>query len=219
MPLDETIKNDVNAYVLAHLPKDDYYDEYFDYINDLTLKERLSQEFKSIRYIYKLFEGLYVNDWLLKSQVKIQVLYYASIYEAILHYMLFDRLLNHPLVNDLLTTKRYHRYSIPSESAHALSSILQHDGKDIIPMFEKLEPIDITKIRFENKVDTCKEVGMLSVGLAKDIIEIYNARNSIHIHSEIRRSQEYQLELSLRSYRRMKPLREQIVRYIEKFGI
>jgi hypothetical protein len=46
--------------------------------------------------------------------------------------------------------------------------------------------------------------------LKDEIIEFYEARNAIHIHAEIRKSLDYQLDLSKRAYRRMEPFIEQI---------
>ncbi len=42
--------------------------------------------------------------------------------------------------------------------------------------------------------------------LPSDIIEIYEYRNAIHLIAEQRKNIDYELELSQRAYRRMKPL-------------
>ncbi|HEM3584516.1 TPA: hypothetical protein U1B95_001987, partial [Streptococcus suis] len=46
--------------------------------------------------------------------------------------------------------------------------------------------------------------------LPSDIIEIYEYRNAIHLIAEQRKNIDYELELSQRAYRRMKPFIEQI---------
>ena len=53
-------------------------------------------------------------------------------------------------------------------------------------------------------------MGLIEDWLKEDIIEFYEARNAIHIHAEIRKSLEYQLDLSKRAYMRMEPFTDQI---------
>jgi hypothetical protein len=44
----------------------------------------------------------------------------------------------------------------------------------------------------------------------KEIIEISEARNAIHIHAETRKGLDYQLDLSKRAYLRMEPFIDQV---------
>lgn len=53
-------------------------------------------------------------------------------------------------------------------------------------------------------------MGLIEEWLKDELIEIYEARNAIHIHAEIRKSLDYQLELSKNAYRRMRPFIDQI---------
>lgn len=53
-----------------------------------------------------MFEGLAAKDELLLAEVKMQVLMYASIFEATIHYVLFNQYYkNTPTVQNLLTQK------------------------------------------------------------------------------------------------------------------
>ena len=51
---------------------------------------------------------------------------------------------------------------------------------------------------------------MIEPWLRDELIEFYDARNAIHIHAEIRKSLNYQLDLSRRAYLRMQPFKEQL---------
>ena len=48
------------------------------------------------------------------------------------------------------------------------------------------------------------------VDLASEIIEIYSYRNGIHIIAERRKGINYELELSRKAYRRMRPFIDQL---------
>ena len=104
MPLDKEVKDIVLSYCMRDLPNDSWYENAFDFVKDDLLKSRLISEFKNARLVYKVFEGIAAEDELLLAEVKMQVLMYASIYEATIHYVLFDQYYkNTPIVQDLLT--------------------------------------------------------------------------------------------------------------------
>lgn len=58
MPLGISEKNEILEYCNNHLPEDDWYKEQFDFIKDNELRNRIIQEFKAIRFAYKLYEGI-----------------------------------------------------------------------------------------------------------------------------------------------------------------
>ncbi|WAG12385.1 hypothetical protein NRZ32_04400 [Aeromonas dhakensis] len=100
--------------------------------------------------------------------------------------------------------------SIPAEKLEQLKSALEHDSKDIIPTYESIGKTDVTKVRFDKKADCAFQLGLIDEWLKDYLVEIYEARNAIHIHAEIRKSLDYQLELSRNAYRRMRPFIDQI---------
>jgi hypothetical protein len=89
MAFTQEMKDYVISYVESDLRPDEH-KQYFWFISDTGLRGRLEEEFQSARYIYKLLEGLRATDWLQAAQVRVQILMYASIYEAILHHVLLN---------------------------------------------------------------------------------------------------------------------------------
>ncbi len=210
---DTKIRGEIQNYVMAHIAKEDWHFSYFDFVDDADLATRLGEEFISARYIYKLLEGLEAKDWLLRSQIRMQVLSYASIYEAVLHHILFDNLATHPAVVRLTEFPMKKQISIPAASMAALEAHLEHDGKEIIPTYQGVGRTDETKVRFDRKAECACELGIIEEWIKDELIEFYEARNAIHIHAEIRKSLEYELDLSKRSYLRLQPFKEQILRW------
>lgn len=216
MAFDQNIREAVDEYVRNHIASEDWHASYFDFIDDRELSSRLSDEFLSTRYIYKLLEGLEADSWLLRAQIRLQVLSYASIYEAVLHHLLFTTLRSDARVVALTEFPMKKQISIPAASQAELSKHLSHDGKDIVPTYIGVGKTDDTKVRFDRKVECACEIGFIEDWLKDELVEFYEARNSIHIHAEIRKSLNYELDLSKRSYLRLQPFKEQIVQWQAK---
>jgi hypothetical protein len=208
---DTQTKETIQAYISAHLGDEAWHLSYFDFIDDAGLAKRLGEEFISTRHIYKLLEGLEATNWLLRSQIRLQVLSYASIYEAVLHHILFSNLASEPEVIALTEFPMKKIISISTASREALEKYLEHDGKKIIPTYEGVGKTDDSKVRFDRKAECAHALGIIEDWLKDELIEFYEARNAIHIHAEIRKSLDYELDLSRRSYLRLQPFKEQIV--------
>lgn len=211
MAFEKSVKDQITQYIGAHVADETWHASYFDFIGETNLAKRLGEEFISTRYIYKLLEGLEADDWLLRAQIRNQVLSYASIYEAAIHHILFDVLSTEPAVIGLTEFPTKKQISIPPASMALLEKHLEHDGKKIIPTYETIGRTDESKVRFDKKAECATTLGLIEPWLKDELIEFYEARNAIHIHAEIRKSLDYQLDLSKRAYWRMQPFKEQIV--------
>lgn len=62
MPFTAETKTEVETYIIKHLPDENWFDDFFDYIQDKPLSNRLAEEFKAIRYIYKFLEGMQADE-------------------------------------------------------------------------------------------------------------------------------------------------------------
>lgn len=213
MAFDATTKQQVDQYARAHLADEPWHLAYFDFIGDQKLAARLGEEFMSARYIYKVLEGLEADSWLLRAQIRLQVLSYASIFEASLHHILFVDLADEPEVIALTEFATKKEISIPADSLSMLEKHLKHGGKRIIPTYEGVGRTDVSKVRFDRKAECACALGIIDPYLKDELVEFYEARNSIHIHAEIRKGLSYELDLSKRSYRRLQPFKEQISKW------
>lgn len=214
MPFTTETKNEIECYINKHLPDEDWFDDFFDYIKDKPLANRLAEEFKAIRYIYKFLEGIQADEWLKNAQVRIQIIYYASIYEAIIHYVLFDLFPTNPLVTKLYETKVYKRISVSKELDN-----LTHLGKKIYTTFDDIAHKDIRQIRFEHKADVAYSLGLIEEKLRDELKEIYSLRNAIHLHAEIEKGINYEMEMSLMAYRRMQVFKQQMTKGLTEHGL
>lgn len=242
MPFEKEIKDSIISYCLRDLPKNEWYNNAFDFVKDNTLKNRLIAEFKNARFVYKIFEGMAAEDELLLAEVKMQVLMYASIYEAVIHYVLFDEYYKDSTIVQNLCIQNVNKpFSIPTSKLSKINSLLFHDGKTIIPYFATVQKRDVTKIRFDEKCIAAFQLGILKdipkqsepsaeilpeINLLSDhptfcseLIRIYEVHNAIHLHAELKKEIDYHLALSKIAYRRMQPFLQQIKDKLNSDGL
>ncbi|MBD5147066.1 MAG: hypothetical protein HDT21_14365 [Ruminococcus sp.] len=219
MAFSKELKNEIELYCTNHLADNSWYKNEFCFIQDEELRNRIIGEFKAIRFAYKLYEGIEAKDENLTFEVRNQILAYASIYEAVIEYVLstyysntveFDSLMHHDIPIKI---------SIPQDKLDILQNALLHDSKKIIPFYYAKKKREESKIRFDEKCRTAERLGLIhkftgtdeiEVDLPSEIIEIYSYRNGIHIIAERRKGISYELDLSKKAYRRMRPFIDQI---------
>lgn len=218
MPLDHETQQSVDRYARQDLPGDiEYHVRFFSFLdNDPGLMRRVGEEYYSARYIYKLLEGLRIEDaWALRAQVQLQVQQYASIYEACLHHLLFERCADRAEVQSLLKRATLKRWSVNNELQRRLDSAGNAAGRSIVAAVEATIGLSDTKVRFDAKAMTAAAIGIIDESLAEELIEFYAARNMIHIHAELKHSAEWewQIDLARRAYWRLEKFRDQILRW------
>lgn len=219
MAFSEELKNEIEHYCNNHLATNSWYENEFSFIHDIELRNRIIAEFKAIRFAYKLYEGIEATDENLMFEVRNQILAYASIYEAVISKVLelyysdtteYDSLIHHNIPIKI---------SIPEDKKRILQDALSHDGKIIVPFYYARRKKEEPQIRFDDKCRTAESIGLIhkfvnedgiEVDLPSEIIEIYSYRNGIHIIAEQRKRINYELDLSKKAYRRMRPFIDQI---------
>lgn len=199
----------VSTYVEKHLPNDDFYQSYFFFISDEDLRNRLEEELKAARYIYKMLEGMQATDWLLVAQSKVQILQYASIYEAVLHHVLLNNYSETPEVQRLTTYEHRKPINISSDIEQKIQTRYSPSG--CIKIYETEDrTVDERKITFESKAQTALDLGLINEKIKTKICEVYSLRNAIHLHAELKRGITYELEKSKYAYWYLQGFREQI---------
>ncbi len=211
MPLPKTTRADVLTYASAHIPDEDWHVEFFSFVADTRLRGQLGKEYWAARSIYKMLEGVQASGSLQRAQVKLQVLQYASLYEAVLHYLLFAKYQDTAEVRALTEGTHRTNVAVSRDLRAKLTATTRVPDAELVVMRVTAAEADITKIRFDAKAAAAAALGLVTEPLRKDLVEVFSARNAIHLHAEIRKNLQYQLELSRKAYRRMQPLQRQVV--------
>lgn len=230
MPLPEEIKDAVYQYCRSHLPDDSWYETELEFIEDDFLRRRIIEEFRGIRFAYKLYEGIEAKDENLIFEIRHQIFAYATIYEAIVHYVLYTYYQETQEFHELNYHMAPAKIDLPDAQIQVLSKELLHNGERIIPYRIQERKKDASQVRFDHKCKTAEKLGLLCsynngegarIDIVAEIIEIYGYRNAIHLIAEQRKGIAYELELSKRAYRRMRPFIAQLKNrlQIDKKGI
>lgn len=213
------IRDEIYNYCNNHLAEENWYEAEFNFIKDEALRNRLIEEFKAIRFAYKIYEGIEAKDENLIFEVRNQILGYATIYEAVIEHVLTEYYSDTQEFYDLMHHTIPVQISIPRPNLEKLQSILTHDGETVVPFTYREKKKEKPQVRFDDKCRTAEKIGVIrktknnegvEIDLPSEIIEIYGYRNGIHLIAEQRKGIKYELELSKRAYRRMQPFIAQV---------
>lgn len=221
MPLREPVRNEALEYARQDLPGDlAWHVDYFSFISDVELRQRIGQEFYAARYLYKLWEGLRINEsWADQAQVQLQVQQYASIYEASIHHLLFSEAANEPEVQRLFEYRALVERPLPAHLMEKIRKLDSADADQIVGAVQATRRTQESKIRFDSKVATAVRLGIIEAPLGHEIAGFYSARNYIHIHAELRQGDlEWQVPFARDAYRRLQPFKTQVSSWLERRG-
>ncbi len=210
MSLEKTLRDQIHLYCSKDLPGDlNWHIQQFVFIDDIELRERLGRAFYAARYMSKLMEALYVQDNELHSFIKFQVMQYASIYEAVITHLLWNKFKDHKEVVTLQTHKAY-----KPVCALANLTTIKYGDEQIYTCVYKDEKTPKNSIPFSDKVDCCVRIGFIDAAYAEDIKNIYTLRNLAHIETEAKKQIELEIEHAKLGYWRMQPFLDTIVNFL-----
>ena len=137
--------------------------------------------------------------------MKFQVMQYASIYEAVITHLLWNKFKDHKEVVALQTHKAYKPIS-----ALANLTTIKYGDEQVFTCVYKDEKTPKNSIPFGDKVDCGVRIGFIDTMYAEDIKKTYMLRNLAHIETEAKKQIEIEIEHAKLSYWRMQPFLERI---------
>ncbi len=210
MPLQETERMLIHSYCTRDLPGDiAWHIEKFKFIDNDELKTRLGRAFYSARYMSKLMEALNVSGDEIHPFIKYQIIQYASIYEAVISFLLWNKFQTHPEVIALSSHKAYKPISALSKLTN-----ITYDGESLYTCLYKETKTPPYSIPFHDKVDCAVKIGFVDECYARDFKILYRLRNLAHIEAEAEKSIDFEIEHSKSGYWRMQPFLEKIETFL-----
>jgi hypothetical protein len=222
MPFDIETRQTVDAYARQDL-NGDLHDhiEFFSFLKgDPELMKRVGEEYYSARYLYKLWEGLRIEDeWARRAQIQLQVQQYASIYEACLHHLLFACCKDLAEVRALLNLSTLKPWSVSQDIQQRLNAINSPEGRHVVAAIESTIRLSDTKVRFDSKARAAASIGIIDTVLMQELVEFYTARNMIHIHAELKQGADWtwEIEFARQAYWRLAKFRDQVIIWQESY--
>ena len=146
MAFSKEIKKEIEQYSSNHLPLDSWYENEFSFIQDIWLRKRIIEEFKTVRFAYKLYEGIEATGENLLFEVRNQILSYASIYEAVIETVLNTYYSNTSEFESLMYYVIPIKITIPKTKQEKMQNILSHDKDETYLVWEDSSHWEIQKI-------------------------------------------------------------------------
>ncbi len=212
MPIDKVLRGQINDYCKRDLQGDvQWYIDQFSFIDNVELRKKLGRAFYSARYIGKLMEALHVSGEDLHPFVKFQIIQYASIYEAVVSYLLWNNFKSHEDVKKMQTHK-----SLKKVEALGKLTKISYEDEAIYTCVIRDKKTAKNSIPFKEKIDCAVSIGFVEKIYGEDIKLIYELRNLTHIETEAIKSINVKIEQSKKGYWRMKPFLDKIRKYFEE---
>ena len=206
MPLEKTLRDSVHSYCVRDLPGDlQWHVAQFSFLDNEELKKRLGRAFYSARYVAKLMEAIQAAGDEIHPFVKFQITQYASIYEAVISYLLWSKYAEHVEVKSLQIHKAY-----KPVSALGSQATMHFGEEEIFTCVYRDAKTPRNSIPFKDKVDCAVRIGFVDEAYAEDIKNIYTLRNLAHIETEAEKQIDVEIEQSKTGYWRIKPFLEKI---------
>jgi hypothetical protein len=217
MPLPQFLRSQILEYCTNDLPGDmEWHAEQFDFILDPELKRRLGRAFYSARYVAKLMEATLASGDQKHPFVKFQIIQYASIYEAVITYLLWGPYKEHPEVRGIETHKAYRKVPALSSSTTMTWHSEQFGDEELFACVYRATRTRKNSIPFPDRLDCAVRIGLVNEANGGDIKAIYQLRNLTHIETEAERNIEVEIEHSRLGYWRLKPFLEVVKNFLEE---
>lgn len=197
MPLPEQERLRVLQYCEKHIEPEGWFRTQVQYVTDALLVEEMNLAFYSARHMEKLGEALAVKDEKRHPHLKFQIVQYASIYEAIIVHLLFNRYKDHEAVKKIRAEKEYVKISDVSKA------VMDNEGDHLVFCKKKIVERDPIHIRFENKLKVAEKIGLVLPALRPELLSLYKTRNAVHLEAAARNSVTYEAKQATIAYRRL----------------
>lgn len=178
------MKREIISYCNQDIVPDEYFDpqvqyrsdwfvQYFSFLDDDSFAKNLGEAFYQARFLYKLMTALSLPKAKAYGIIKFQIIQYASIYEAILDYLL-NKYFKAEIENRYANIE-YSRVSISA------SAKITYDGAVVELYKKKAKNKPIKLMRIQNRLGFAVEKRIISQTLSDRVDNLYDTRNNIHI--------------------------------------
>jgi hypothetical protein len=159
----------------------DWFLRKFSFIPDPTLRKHLAEAFYQARMAEKLRAALGLRSGFNNTFIKTQVLLYASIYEAVVDWLLEGHIAA-PEVQALLHQEVLQVAGEAFGKSTKLRLTLS-DGteEDLVPCRKKKRKQKLKEVQFKERLATAVHLKLVPADLEETVEKLYTARNRIHL--------------------------------------
>lgn len=162
----------IKSEIVACKPKAEI--DFFDFIQDTKLRLKILKSYKEAVFVKNLCNILPINFGDAHPLNEIQILHFASIYEAIIDYVLEKY---YPNDVKILLKER-----IMFKEADVCKSVeIKKDSGKLYLCRMITTDKKLYKVKFEDRVKKSIELGIVDSQIKVELTQLYNYRNHIHI--------------------------------------
>lgn len=155
--------------------RNEWFESYFDFLNNKILEQHLGDAFYQARFIYKLMSALSLPLAKQKGIVKFQIIQYASICEAVLDHT----------IETFFKDEAIDRFSLieytKCKNALSQSTKINYENEELFLCKAKIIKGNLKRTRVDFKAQFAVEKGVISGDMKEEICKLYDSRNNIHI--------------------------------------
>ena len=179
----------------------------FDFIDEDKLKTRLAKELYVARYFCKLqfaFKPVWNQaSFELFGCLKLQIVQYGGIFEAIISYFLQGRYWNHEQVKELIyIDDTYKPVSALAKGVTIKQKVQKQEQEQelFICQKSKSRPARWEGINFEEKLKVAVQIGLISNQTRAAVLQTYQLRHSVHIQTAAKKAIELEIDHCVKAF-------------------
>lgn len=166
--------------------------EMFNFIEEEELQKRIAMEFYIARYIAKLQIALKLTtgSFELFGFLKMQLVQYGGIFEAIITYLLKEKYIENDAVKSICKKTEY-------KIAHIFPSgisVKQGDAELFLCSKKESETDKLEYIKLEDKLKAAVKIGLISDEIKIAVLDTYELRSSVHIQTAVKKTIEFEIK-------------------------
>ena len=219
-PSRDTISNIVNYCNMHIVPDESYiasqtgyqsewFERYFDFIPNHLLGRYLGESFYQARFLYKIMLALRLPSSKNIGFVKFQIIQYASICEALIHYVIETR-----FKDEYASQNRPYEFCQLPNALSNLTTIF-FDKKPLFLCQKKDKKIDLKRERIDSKISFCRGKNIISESSAQQFKQLYDDRNNIHILKAVNSNYRPRVQEAKNAFLLMQRVRDEIKSFLE----
>lgn len=158
----------------------DWFISLFSFLNDEKLERHLGEEFYQTRFATAVMEALSLKSGKNKGFIKLQIVAYASICEAILNYTIEKF-----FIEEFGTRYAEHKL-VQIKGALSTKTSLLYDNEEVCICKYKNDKANPSWASNPSKAEFAKEKGILSPEVADKYCQLYDLRNNAHLLKAIK---------------------------------
>jgi hypothetical protein len=198
----------------THTHPIDWFKDYFDFIGDTALKTHLAEAYYQARFIYKIMQGLQLTSFKRNAFVKFQIQQYASIYEALLDFILEKY--NKEDIKEKLKEVEYKPISVFASNVEC--NVDENGQKEkVFTCRKSAKKINLKNTRIDKRTEIAASLGIISQTTKQSFDNLYDLRNNIHLLKASIANYRPKVEESFEAFKLMSSFVLEVKTYVLKF--